>query len=112
MKTIICLILVFCGNVCYATGQWVPVNQQQLVIQEQTIPEIVFPDNAIVQPAIPQQQILPPKPLVKKIKWVLTPNVTFVEAPYYTRGVFGGVIVKKQLVLHTTWVWTPVEIWE
>lgn len=78
--------------------------------------ELVFPPfiqqdmNAIVVPV--QPQILPEKPLVKKIKWVLTPNVTFVEAPYYTRGLFGGVVVKKQIVLHTTWVWTPIEVWE
>lgn len=112
MKSIVCLILCLSSSVCYATGQWIPVNQQQLVVQEQVIPELVFPDNAIVQPAVPQPQVLPPKPLVKKIKWVLTPNVTFAEAPYYTRGLFGGLIVKKQIVLYTTWVWTPVEVWE
>ena len=65
-----------------------------------------------VQPAQPPAQILPQKPLVKKVKWIMTPNVTFVEAPYYTKGLFGGIIVKKQIVLHTTWVWTPVEVWE
>lgn len=79
--------------------------------QELVFPPLIQQDmNAIVVPV--QPQILPEKPLVKKIKWVLTPNVTFVEAPYYTRGLFGGVVVKKQIVLHTTWVWTPIEVWE
>lgn len=80
--------------------------------------ELVFPPfiqqdlNGLVIPAQPPAQILPQKPLVKKVKWIMTPNVTFVEAPYYTRGLFGGVIVKRQIVLNTTWVWTPVEVWE
>jgi len=80
--------------------------------------EFIFPPfiqqepNAIVVPVQPQPQILPQKPLVKKIKWILSPSVTFVEAPVYTRGVFGGVVVKKQIVLHTTWQWTPVEVFE
>jgi len=84
--------------------------------QEFVFPPFVQQDlNGImvpVQPAQPPAQILPQKPLVKKVKWIMTPNVTFVEAPYYTKGLFGGVVVKKQIVLHTTWVWTPVEVWE
>lgn len=84
-----------------------------LADQELIFPPFIQQDmNAIVAPAPPPAQILPQKPLVKKVKWIMTPNVTFVEAPYYTRGLFGGVIVKKQIVLHTTWVWTPVEVWE
>lgn len=83
-----------------------------LADQEFVFPQLLFPDNAIVAPAPPPAQVLPQKPLVKKVKWIMTPNVTFVEAPYYTRGLFGGIVVKKQIVLSTNWVWTPVEVWE
>lgn len=100
MKFFLCLCLVMSSSLCYATGTWTPVLNQ-----EQVVPQILIPDNAV--PPAPL-----PRPLVRKIKWIMTPNVTVVEAPYYTRGIFGGVIVKKQFVMQTTWVWTPVEVWE
>lgn len=101
------LLMVFCSSFSVASAEWVAANPPPLVVQEQVVPQLLIPDNAIIAPAAPQ-----PRPLVRKIKWIMTPNVTFVEAPYYTRGIFGGVVVKKQIVLHTTWVWTPVEVWE
>ena len=88
------------------------VGTTAMADQELVFPPFIQQDmNAIVLPA-PPAPVLPQKPLVKKITWIMTPNVTFVEAPYYSRGLFGGVVVKKQIVLHTTWVWTPIEVWE
>ena len=65
------------------------------------------PNNVIINPPH-----VNPRPLVKKIKWVATPNVIIQTVPVYHKNIFGAIIVKQEIRLITVWTATPVEVWE
>ena len=89
-------ILVGLTNVSLA-NQWV-------VAPPTSPPAIVVEPPAVIVPA--------PKPLVKTIEWVLTPQVNNVVVPEIRRGIFGRQYIVNKYELITIWVWTPVEVWK
>lgn len=93
------LIMLSVTNISFA-DQWVSVPQ---VLQPS--PQIV-----VIEPT---PVIIPaPKPLIKTIEWVLTPQVNNVIVPEIHRGLFGRQYIINRNELVTTWVYTPVEVWK
>jgi hypothetical protein len=99
-KIVLALIMVFAvTNVSFAE-QWV------------TVPQVVQPSPQIVV-IEPAPVIIPaPRPLVKTIEWILTPQVNNVVVPEIHRGLFGRQYIVNRNELVTTWVYTPVEVWK
>ena len=92
MKYILMVVLAFSGSMCYASGEWVPVNQAQIMIQEQIVP------NAII--------VQQPQPC---IVYQLTPHVVLEPVVVTRRRIF----VKEetvQMVPVTRWVYQPVVV--
>jgi hypothetical protein len=96
MKAIVVLMLMLSSGVCYASGQWVPVNQPTVIVQEQ-----IVPDTVIVQPMVPQPTIV----------YQLTPHVVLEPVVVTRRRIF----VKEetvQMVPVTRWVYQPVVVYK
>ena len=94
MKYILMVVLAFSGSMCYASGEWVPVNQPQIMIQEQIVPNTI----------IVQQ----PQPC---IVYQLTPHVVLEPVVVTRRRIF----VKEetvQMVPVTRWVYQPVVVYK
>ena len=49
MRIFLGTVFALCSSVCYATGTWVPVNQPQVVVQEQIITTTVQPQVYVPQ---------------------------------------------------------------
>jgi hypothetical protein len=91
------LIMLSITNISFA-DQWVAVPQ---VIQ--TSSQIL-----LMEPPV----VITPKPLVRTIEWILTPQVNNVIVPEIHRGLFGRQYIVNRNELVTTWVYVPVEIWK
>jgi hypothetical protein len=94
MKYILMVVLAFSGSMCYASGEWVPVNQPQIIVQEQIVP------NAII--------VQQPQPC---IVYQLTPHVVLEPVVVTRRRIF----VKEetvQMVPVTRWVYQPVVVYK
>jgi hypothetical protein len=76
----------------------------QLIVVPQAPPVVVVENPIVVLPA--------PKPLVKTIEWILTPQVNNVVVPEIRRGIFGRQYIVNRNELVTTWVYIPVEVWK
>jgi len=99
-KVILALIMFFAATDTGFAEQWI------------TVPQVVQPSPQIVV-IEPAPVIIPaPRPLVKTIEWVLTPQVNNVTVPEIRRGIFGRQYIVNKYELITTWVWTPVEVWK
>lgn len=94
MKTIFTILLGLSSSVCYATGQWVPVNQPQIVIQEQIIPSTV-----IVQA---------PQPYVV---YQLTPHVVMEPIFVETKRIFTTQQTIRMVPI-THWTLEPRVVWK
>jgi hypothetical protein len=95
MRVFLGLALAFFASTCYASGQWVPYNQPQILIQEQQIV------TTVVQPHVPQ--------LV--IKYQLVPHVVLETTQVERRYVFRTVTEVKQVPV-TRWVYQPYYVVE
>lgn len=91
MKYILMMALAFSGSMCYASGQWVPVNQPTVIVQEQIVPNTV-----IVQPVVPQPTIV----------YQLTPHVVMEPVVTKRRRIFCEEET-VQMVPVTRWVYQP-----
>lgn len=94
MKTALAILLAFSSSVCYATGQWVPVNQPQVIIQEQIVPNTIIvqvPQPHIVYQLTPQVIM---EPIVITKRRIFTQEETIQMVPV-TRWVYQPVIVYK-----------------
>ena len=94
MRTFLCLLVMLSGTVCYASGQWVPVNQPQIIVQEQIVPNAIIvqqPQPCIVYQLTPHV-ILEPVVVIKKRIFVKEETVQMVPV---TRWVYQPVIVYK-----------------
>ena len=90
----------------------ISVTNSSFAEQWITVPQVVQPSPQIVV-IEPAPVIIPaPRPLVKTIEWVLTPQVNNVVVPEIRRGLFGRQYIVNKYELITTWVWTPVEVWK
>lgn len=94
MKYLLAAALVFCSSVCYASGEWVPVNQPTVIVQEQIVPNTV-----IVQPVVPQPTIV----------YQLTPHVVMEPVVTKRRRIFCEEET-VQMVPVTRWVYQPVVV--
>lgn len=94
MKYLLAIALVFCSSVCYASGQWVPVNQPQVIVQEQIVPNTV-----LIQPVIQQPTIV----------YQLTPHVVMEPVVITKRRIFCQEET-VQMVPVTRWVYQPVVV--
>lgn len=94
MKIVFTLLLAFIPSISYATGQWVPVNQPQVIIQEQIIPNPI-----IVQ--TPQPQIV----------YQLTPHVVLEPVVVKRRRIFTQEET-IQMVPVTKWVYQPCIVYK
>jgi hypothetical protein len=94
MRLFLCLVFMLTGSVCYASGEWVPINQPQIIVQEQIVPNTI----------IVQQ----PQPC---IVYQLTPHVVLEPVVVTRRRIF----VKEetvQMVPVTRWVYQPVVVYK
>jgi hypothetical protein len=91
------VISILSHNFCFANQ----LIEGPLTIQNS--PRIV-----IAEPHI----VIAPKPLVRTIEWVLTPQVNTVVVPEIRRGLFGRQYIVNKNELVTTWVYVPVEVWK
>lgn len=95
MKVFLGLAFALFTSTCYASGQWVPYNQPQVVVQEQQIV------TTVVQPHVPQ--------LV--IKYQLVPQVVLETTQVERRYVFRTITEVKQVPV-TRWVYQPYYVIE
>lgn len=93
MKTAFCLLLVLTANISQA-GQWVPMVQPPVVVQEQIV-------TTIVEPRVPQ--------LV--IKYQAVPHVIFETVHVEKRYIF-RTITEVKMVPVTKWVYQPYYVIE
>lgn len=93
MRIVLTILLAFSSSLCYATGQWVPVNQPQVIIQEQIVPNTI-----IVQ--APQPQVV----------YQLTPQVVMEPVVVTKRRIFMQEET-IQMVPVTRWVYQPVIVY-
>lgn len=94
MKYILMVALAFSGSMCYASGEWVPVNQPTVIVQEQIVPNTV-----IVQPVVPRPTIV----------YQLTPHVVMEPVVTKRRRIFCQEET-VQMVPVTRWVYQPVVV--
>jgi len=95
MRVFLGLALALFTTTCYASGQWIPYNQPQIIVQEQQIV------TTVVQPHVPQ--------LV--IKYQLVPHVVLETTRVERRYVFRTVTEVKQVPV-TRWVYQPYYVVE
>jgi hypothetical protein len=95
MKIFLGIVLALLSSTCYGSGQWVPYNQPQVIVQEQQIV------TTVVQPHVPQ--------LV--IKYQLVPHVVLETTQVERRYVFRTVTEVKQVPV-TRWVYQPYYVVE
>ena len=94
MRILVFLVAILLCSNCYAGGQWIPVNQPQIIVQEQIVPNTI----------IVQQ----PQPC---IVYQLTPHVVLEPVVVTRRRIF----VKEetvQMVPVTRWVYQPVVVYK
>jgi len=101
MKTIILLLGILLSSItlCNAETVWIhpPVTQ--------TTPTVVINQTPIiVAPA--------PRPPVKTIEWILSPQVSNVYVTEIRTGIFGRQYIVQKPQLITEWVWVGVETWK
>lgn len=96
MRIFLGAVLALCSSACYATGEWVPVNQPQIVIQEQII-------TTTVQPHVYVPQLV--------IKYQLVPHVVLETTQVEKRYVFRTVTEVKTVPV-TKWVYQPYYVME
>ena len=94
MKYMFGMALVLFCNVGYASGEWVPVNQPQVIVQEQIVPNTV-----LIQPVIQQPTIV----------YQLTPHVVMEPVVTKRRRIFCEEET-VQMVPVTRWVYQPVVV--
>ena len=94
MKYILGIALVLFCNVGYASGEWVPVNQTHVIVQEQIVPNTV-----LIQPVIQQPTIV----------YQLTPHVVMEPVVITKRRIFCQEET-VQMVPVTRWVYQPVVV--
>lgn len=93
MKTVLCFILLLAANISYA-GQWVPVIQPPVVVQEQIV-------TTIIEPRVPQ--------LV--IKYQAVPQVVLETTQVEKRYMF-RTVTEVKMVPVTRWVYQPYYVIE
>jgi hypothetical protein len=93
MKKLIFFILASIGSTCYASGEWVPYNYPQLMIQEQIVTTTIVPQ--------------PPQP---QIVYQLVPHVVFEKVTIKHRFVFRE-FEETKVVPKTYWVNQPILIY-
>jgi len=96
MKIFLGIAIALLSSTCYASGQWVPSNQPQIVVQEQ-----------IVTTLVPQQVYVPQ--LV--VKYQLVPHVVLETTQVERRYVFRTVTEVRQVPV-TRWVYQPYYVIE
>ena len=96
MKTLLFLTTILLSSTCYASGQWVPYNQPQVVIQNDQ--QII---TTVVEPHVPQ--------LV--IKYQLVPHIVLETTQVERRYVFRTVTEVRQVPV-TRWVYQPYYVIE
>jgi len=96
MRIFLGAIFALCSSVCYATGTWVPVNQPQVVVQEQII-------TTTVQPRVYVPQLV--------IKYQLVPHVVLETTQVEKKYVFRTVTEVKTVPV-TRWVYQPYYVME
>lgn len=93
-QILLCCFIALSSSVCYASGQWVPVNQPTVIVQEQIVPNTV-----IVQQVVPQPTIV----------YQLTPHVVMEPVVTKRRRIFCEEET-VQMVPVTRWVYQPVVV--
>ena len=68
----------------------------------------IYPPIVLIEPPI----VVAPRPLIKTIEWVLTPQVNNVIVQEVRMGLFGRQYIVNKNELVTTWVYVPVEVWK
>lgn len=96
MKFFLGIALALLSSTCYASGQWVPYNQPQVVIQNDQ--QII---TTVVEPRVPQ--------LV--IKYQLVPHIVLETTQVERRYVFRTVTEVRQVPV-TRWVYQPYYVIE
>ena len=96
MKIFIGIALALLSSTCYASGQWVPYNQPQVVIQNDQ--QII---TTVVEPHVPQ--------LV--IKYQLVPHIVLETTQVERRYVFRTVTEVRRVPV-TRWVYQPYYVIE
>ena len=91
------IVLISSNNFCFA-NQLVGVPQTV-----QTSQQII-----LVEPPL----VIGPRPLIKTIEWILTPQINNIIVPEVHIGIFGRKYIVNRNELVTTWVYVPVEIWK
>ena len=91
------LFMISMTGVSFA-DQWVGIPQFT-----QSSPHIIM-----VEPPV----MIAPRPLVKTIEWILTPQVNNVIVQEVRMGLFGRRYIVNKNELVTTWVYVPVEVWK
>lgn len=94
MKVFLGIALALCSSACYASGEWVPYNQPQVMVQEQIITTTVVPE--------------PPRPVVV---YQLTPQVVFEKVTIKHRFIFRE-FEETKIVPKTYWVQQPVIVYK
>lgn len=98
MKMFLMIIMFIAGiNICSA---------DQLII----VPQVAQPSSKII--VVEPPTVITPKPLVRTIEWVLTPQVNNIVVPEIRTGLFGRQYIVNRNELVTTWVYVPVEVWK
>lgn len=96
MKFFLGIALALLSSTCYASGQWVPYNQPQVVIQNDQ--QII---TTVVEPRVPQ--------LV--IKYQLVPHIVLETTQVERRYVFRTVTEVRRVPV-TRWVYQPYYVIE
>jgi hypothetical protein len=96
MNKIFIVALALQSSVCYATGTWVPVNQPQVVVQEQII-------TTTVQPQVHVPQLV--------VEYQLVPNVVLETTQVEKRYIF-RTVTEVRTVPVTRWVYQPVVVFK
>lgn len=96
MKIFLGIALALLSSTCYASGQWVPYNQPQVVIQNDQ--QII---TTVVEPHVPQFVI----------KYQLVPHIVLETTQVERRYVFRTVTEVRQVPV-TRWVYQPYYVIE
>jgi hypothetical protein len=91
IKTILPFLFVFASSICHASGEWIPLNNQQILINEQ-----IITTTQISRPLVPQ--------LV--VKYQLVPHVVLETTQVEKRYIFRTVTEVKTVPV-TKWVYQP-----
>lgn len=98
IKTIIFFMSMLICSSCYASGQWVPYNQPQIIVQEYVIPPQVL------------AQTIRPLPTYY-YEYQLVPHVVLRPVIKTTKRIFFKEETVEQMVPVTEWVYQPVLVY-